>query len=117
MCDLEIPADCTPGVYKGKFVVDSGASKNSIDFSFQVHHTIMPKSYALKTSHWLSTNPQDLIYGAYPEPWSEEHWALIEQSAKTLYNFGDRVVTVPTFYSEDPMVCTLINEGITNDRK
>lgn len=115
LCDLEIPADCTPGVYKGKFVVVSGDSKNSIDFSFQVHHAIMPESYALKTSHWLSTKPQDLIYGKCPEPWSKEHWALIEQSAKTLYDFGDRVVTVPTFYSEDPMVPALINNDGTYD--
>ncbi len=109
LCDIQVRSDCSAGIYNGIVEVSTPKEKIEHTFTFEVHETILPESFALRTSHWLSTDPQDLCYVSAPQFWSKEHWDLIANSAKLLYDFGDRVVTVQTIFSQDPMIQTRIN--------
>ncbi|AQQ71119.1 hypothetical protein SMSP2_01484 [Limihaloglobus sulfuriphilus] len=110
LIDAAIPADCKPGIYRGRVIISSSQQEAaSCGFSFRVHKAVMPESYALKTSHWLTVEPENLTRNTPPESWSQEHWQLIKNSAQKLYDFGDRNVTFPTIYGQKPVIQTFVD--------
>jgi hypothetical protein len=67
--------------------------------------TLGPVQFA--SSHWFSTLPEELTGGDPPQPWSEEHWGLIERMARQLRAFGDTAVHSVLIGGADPLIRTI----------
>lgn len=96
MVQLDIPSNCTTGLYQGTIrVEDSSGGTKDFPFSFQVHNTVLPGGYYLDCTHWLSELPEDLKSGSPVASWSEDHWNLLVKAGKLLREYGDNVMFTP----------------------
>lgn len=101
LVDFEIPPDTEPGGYRGTLLLKSDAGTVRAPFSFQVADVVLDTFPRLDNIYWFTALPQNLTTRSeLPELWSEEHWALIENSAKTLRSFGQTSMTINLVFSK-----------------
>jgi len=106
---LEVTVDPTtkPGLYHGVFNVRQNDNHIPLTFSLRVHETILPRQQSLSTTYWLSPNPKDLTNGQVPSWWSENHWMLLENTARVLHDFGQDSIRTPLINGPEPLIRTI----------
>jgi len=115
LCRVEVSRTAQPGHYSGAFVVQWEGHNFKTPLAVDVYSTVMPESLPPAFSHWLSASPEDLGGAAVPEPWSEQHWALVERVAKQMHALGDATIRTPLIDGPDPMIRTIRKRDGTYD--
>ncbi len=106
LVEVDIDPNATPGAYRGTLHFEQGPDTATVGFSLQVHKTTLPSEAALSTTYWLSPDPKDLTRRPPPPWWSEQHWQLIENSARTLRTFGQDSIRTPLIGGTEPLIRT-----------
>ena len=96
LVDVAVSTDAQPGECTGRLKLKLSGESIETPFSFVVHNTVVT-GYALDSSHWFWVEPKWLTTGELPEVWSEAHWKLIENSARTLREYGQSTILTPLF--------------------
>jgi len=107
VCNVEVSRTAQPGQYTGALVVEWEGQSLTAPLAVDVYPTVVPETPGPAASHWFSASPEDLVGGEAPEPWSEEHWALIERIAAQLHAQGDTAVHTSLIDGIDPMIRTI----------
>jgi len=107
LVDVLISADALPGLYEGEVAVTLGEESVKTPFSLVVHATVVT-DYDLEVTNWFWAQPENLTTGAPTEWWSEAHWQLIENSARTLLAYGQKVILTQNVEGEHPLVQTRV---------
>jgi len=107
LVDIDVSVDALPGMYEGDLELKIGRQTQSMPFIFQVHSTVVT-DYALQVTNWLFPEPETLTNGEPPEWWSDEHWNMIENSGRTLLEYGQKVILTQHIEGEHPLVQTRI---------
>ncbi|MBT3292162.1 MAG: hypothetical protein HN380_32830, partial [Victivallales bacterium] len=77
-----IPTDAEPGVYQATLSLGVGSTMAEIPIEIQVHAARVPVQGNLKVTNWFSLENMASRHGL--EPWSPEHWQMIERYAKVM---------------------------------
>jgi hypothetical protein len=104
LADVEVPANARPGLYTGELVLDTGEEQKRQTFSFRVHKTQAPPRPLLNNVYWFKADPANLTTGTKPALWSDEHWQLIENSARTLHDYGQNTMSVSLISHRDETI-------------
>ncbi|HJN15701.1 MAG TPA: hypothetical protein QGH10_09435, partial [Armatimonadota bacterium] len=107
LCSVEVAHTAQPGRYSGALIAAGEGQTVTTPLELDVHSTVVPETLPLGSSHWFSASPEDLVGATAPEPWSEEHWALIERIAGQLHALGDTAVHTRLIDGPDPMIQTI----------
>ena len=107
LCDVRAARTAQPGRYSGVLEVEWEGQILSSPLELEVYPTRMPETSLFASSHWFSELPRELTGADPPQPWSEEHWALVERFAKQLHAVGDTAVHTALLAGPDPMVRAL----------
>ncbi|MBT3380025.1 MAG: DUF4091 domain-containing protein [Lentisphaerae bacterium] len=102
----DVDRKATPGIYRSSVRVSTTSGHVSRPIELRVHRTQLPEQPSLNVTYWLSPDPKDLGSGPPPAWWSEEHWRLIENTARTLRWFGQDCIFTPTIKGKHPLVET-----------
>lgn len=95
LVDVEIDFKTAPGKYTGLLHIKNKQKVlGEVPFTFKVHSTVV-SNFRLDSTHWFWPEPKNLTTGPLPNWWSNKHWELIENSGKTLREFGDNVILTP----------------------
>ena len=104
---LDVATDATPGDYRGTAQFTAAGSGITRPFKVRVHDVVLPETAnALNVSYWLSPDPRDLTTGPPPEWWSNEHWRLLDNTARTLQWYGQDCILTPVIKGEHALVRT-----------
>ena len=106
LVEVDVSPEAEPGIYYGNLELRTEGMLCGHQFSFRVGKTILPNEPALSTHCWLSPDPKDLASGKPPEWWSEEHWRLLENSGRTLREYGQDTLWTPLINYEHPLIQT-----------
>lgn len=117
---FKIDKDAAPGLYTAKLLLETrhpsdGNNNMVVPYSielplrFMVFNIKMPDNFLLHTVYWLSSLPEDLTQVAIPQWWSERHWKLLENSGKTLVEYGQDTMYTPLINGEHPLIQTKID--------
>lgn len=93
-----IPADATPGVYKGSVSIATNAGDLVVPVQLTVADFVLPDSSALDI--WLSPSysPTQLAYFYQVPHYSAAHWEKIEQQLKLIGGLGNHVLYIPVLW-------------------
>ncbi len=101
---VDVPSDAAPGWY----TADLNVAANGQDFRVPVEVLVTgfempgPRDFQ-HTSVVLTQSPKSVALYYDVEPWSEEHWRLLEPSLELLGQLGNDAVTVPVILSNFPV--------------
>ncbi len=102
---VDVAHDAAPGLYRGVVTARlAGRREVSAALTLRVYRTALPEQQPLEVTHWLWPEPENLTDAPPPAWWSEEHWALLEASGRTLRDYGDTVMFTPLFAAEHPLI-------------
>ncbi|MCG3179820.1 MAG: hypothetical protein BIFFINMI_02166 [Phycisphaerae bacterium] len=93
---VRVPAEAAPGDYEGELTVESGgqvAAKLPIRLRVMAFRLPEPRDYA--TLMGLVQSPDSVAMQYRVAPWSDEHFALMEQSFRFLGEIGNNYVCLP----------------------
>jgi len=119
-CTVEVPRDVAPGLYDVVLsVVDdrSGRSMGTVTAHIDVcaRQLPEPENYAFYLDLWQQPYSVSRYYGV--EPWSDDHFRLLEPYVRMLARAGQKTVTTVLFYEPwgeqshdkfEPMVATTL---------
>lgn len=117
---LEIPQDCPPGDYKEKLTVDG--EEITLTVTVADRRLKAPAERDFYLNLWQQPYSVSRYYGV--EPWSDEHFKLLEPYARMLARAGQKTISTILFFepwgeqSNDlflPMVETFRNQDGTWD--
>ncbi|MFI4911846.1 MAG: carbohydrate-binding family 9-like protein [Sedimentisphaeraceae bacterium JB056] len=104
LVDIDVPVDTPAGIYHGDFVIDAEGEQKRLTFSFRVHQTVKPAQPRLNNVYWFKADPANLTIGEKPKLWSDGHWKLIENSARTLHSYGQNTMSVSLISHRDETI-------------
>ena len=107
LVDVTIPADARPGTYSGTVDARAAGEALAVSISVQVHDVVIPNEPAFDTHFWFWPQPENLAREDPPAWWSERHWRLLEQSGRTLREFGQNVILTPLINYPEPLIQTI----------
>lgn len=123
-CSIEVPRTLAPGLYKATLsLVDAkGHAAASLTLNVDVTARTLPepKDYAFYLDMWQQPYAISRYYGV--EPWSDEHFKLLEPYARMLARAGQKTVSSILFYEPwgeqshdkfEPMVQTTLRRDST----
>ena len=93
--EINIPEDFTAGEYEFKInldAADKGSSESSV--VIEVIDAVLPKE-DIKVTQWFHCDSLAHYYNV--EAWSERHWEIIENFAKTAVKNGINMLITPVF--------------------
>lgn len=95
---IAIPADATPGRYKGTITVNSGDLKELLSYEVEVIDQVLPpaKDWAFHLDLWQ--NPFSIARYNQVKPWSQEHFDLLKPHIKQLADAGQKNITASIIY-------------------
>lgn len=112
LLELQVAADAAPGRYEGSLSLGTADGvRVDAPFSLVVHGTTLPDDMALQTHLWLMPEPENLRPDDPPAWWSEEHWALLAQTGKTLRAFYQDTISVPLLDRGPHSLVTAVREA------
>lgn len=91
---FDIPSDAQAGIYKGTVsIYAQGEKTNKLDVSLRVLNYVLPeaKDWKFHLDLWQHPSAVARIHGV--EPWSEDHWELMEKPMSMLADAGQKVIT------------------------
>lgn len=91
--NIKVPASTKPGIYSGKFYATVNKKLVPLDIELKVLKNILPepKDWSFHLDLWQ--NPYAFARYHNVEPWSKEHFQIMEPSMKMLANAGQKVIT------------------------
>ncbi len=104
LVEVDIPSGTKPGLYNSKLTLHTPDQKITAPFSFRVHEFVMPPDPALNNVYWFKADPVNLTTGPQPSLWSDDHWQLIENSARTLHEYGQNSISVALMNYRDETI-------------
>ena len=104
LVEVSVDADATPGLYRSVVRFEQGERSVEAPFSFEVRKTVLPTDGGLHSTYWLSPIPANLTTGTPPAWWSEDHWRLLENSARVLRAYGQDSIKTPLVTGPDPLI-------------
>lgn len=104
LLDLRVPDDARPGTYRGDVVVRAAGEAARLPLAVRVHDVGMPDHHALHSHIWTFPEPRNLTTGDRPPWWSEEHWRLLDGTARELARFGQDSILTPLIDYERPLI-------------
>ncbi len=91
---LDVPPDTKPGSYTGQIIVKyEGGGSIPFDISLKVLDLTLPAPSEWPFHLDLWQNPWSVARYHRVEPWSEEHWLLLEPLLKMLDSAGQKCLT------------------------
>ena len=96
LVNIVVSSEAQPGEYTGELKLKLADEFTEVPFSFVVHETVV-EEYALDSTNWFWAEPSWLTTDEPPAIWSEAHWKLIENSARTLREYGQNTIRTPFF--------------------
>jgi len=91
---VNVPADATPGIYRGKLIVKSGNSpKMTLPVELEVIDRILPGPRDWKFRLDLWQNPYSVARYHGVELWSKEHFDYMRPVMRQLADAGQKVIT------------------------
>ncbi|QTD38087.1 DUF4091 domain-containing protein [Polaribacter batillariae] len=92
---IDVPENSEATTYQSKITLDiQGQKSKTFTLNLKVIDKTLPKSKDWKFHLDLWQNPYAVARYHHVEPWSKEHWALLEPLMKRLANAGQKVITV-----------------------
>lgn len=93
---VDIPADAEPGVYEAQLAAEAeGGIRIPIDISARIEVLPLtlppPAEWSFHLDLWQ--NPYSVARYHNVEPWSEEHWRLLEPVTRLLAEAGQKCIT------------------------
>lgn len=88
---------CRAGEYAGELLVECGCEAFAVPVTLTVADAVLPAE-TLKFTNWFTTLRMPEIYGV--EPWSEEHWRVIEDHARLMRRMHQNVIQVQNVATE-----------------
>jgi hypothetical protein len=92
---VDVPRDQAPGWYTGTLTIALGAQQTAVPVQVLVAAWTVPDPRDNATLISLYQSPDTLADHFQVEPWSDKHFALIEQSMTTMAKMGNDVLLVP----------------------
>ncbi|MGC9454326.1 MAG: glycoside hydrolase domain-containing protein [Phycisphaerae bacterium] len=100
---VDIPENQRPGWYTTELKLQANGHGFSVPVQVLVTGYRMPESRDYEHSTIVLTqSPKSVALHYGVEPWSQEHWRLLEPSLELLGQVGNDVVTVPVILSNFP---------------
>ena len=91
---LYVPEETKNGVYRGKFdIVAQGGQKVSLMLNLTVYNLLLPKPSDWTFHLDLWQDPWSVAAHHQVEPWSPEHWSLLEKQTRLLADAGQKCIT------------------------
>jgi len=94
---VRVPKDAAAGEYKGTLTVKAGAGGDiAVPVSLMVANWALPDTKDFVTMVGIEQSPWGVL-AAYPkvQPWSDEHFRLMERSFRMLAELGSEVLVIP----------------------
>jgi hypothetical protein len=88
-----VPRDAPPGMYEGQFAVGNDGTSQTIAVSLQVFPFVLPNERHLWVTNWF--DPARIARFHKVEPWSEQHWSLLERYGANMAAHRQNVVLTP----------------------
>jgi len=88
-----VPANAPPGMYEGQFSVGIGATSQTIPVSLEVFPFVLPDERHLWVTNWF--DPVRIARFHKVEPWSQQHWSLLERYGANMAAHRQNVVLTP----------------------
>lgn len=88
---IRVPRDTAPGEYRGTVTIEAGR-QTEIPVTLTVHPITLPEKRPLHMTNWFDPGALSRWYEV--EPWSEEHWRLIETYARDMAEHGEDTIIV-----------------------
>jgi hypothetical protein len=99
---LRIPADAAPGLYRGTVAVRADdQAPLAIPLEAEVIAWRVPDPQEFQTFVQSEQSPYGVARAYKLEPWSPEHWRLIESSFRQLARIGNRWLFVPVLMGSE----------------
>ncbi len=98
---ITVPKHTAPGTYTGDVTVTAaGRDPITYELSLEVSPVTLPEPADLdfRTDYWFQPDPVAEFHGV--EPWSDEHWDLMETYLRDIVTRGQKVINVAI--TEDP---------------
>jgi len=93
---VQVPADATPGDYKGTLKIEPGeADPVEVPIELKVVGWTLPDSKQWATHIELIQSPDTLAVQYKVPLWSDEHWTLIDRSFALLGQVGAKTLHIP----------------------
>ena len=113
---IRIPTDAAPGTYNGIVQVQAvGEKSRDVPVELKVVDWTLPASQDYRTWTELIQSPDTLSVHYKVDPWSDQHFALIERSMRHIGRTGSRVLHVPllaqTNYGNEESMVRWIRKG------
>ncbi|MBS1372364.1 MAG: DUF4091 domain-containing protein [Lentisphaeria bacterium] len=94
---VPVPAECKPGRYPfrfrfSRFINDEWAETGEADFELEVAGFALPEQELIRYE-WFHSDALCAYYRV--EPWSEEHWAIVERFARNAAQHGINALYTP----------------------
>ena len=91
---IDVPFDAKPGMYSGEFIVIfEGGNFLSFDIKLEILDLVLPDPAEWSFHLDLWQNPWSVARYHRVEPWSEEHWLLLEPILRMLADAGQKCLT------------------------
>jgi hypothetical protein len=85
-----VPRDAPPGTYEGQFSVGNDEVSQSLPVLLEVYPFVLPEERHLWVTNWFE--PSRIARFHKVQPWSEEHWSLLERYAENMAVHRQNVV-------------------------
>ena len=106
LVEVSVAGDAEPGRYSGAVTLSGGGEVVSVPLIVQVHDVTAPDDPLLDVHFWFWPEPENLTNVDIPEWWSERHWQLLEESGRTLRDFGQDTILTPLVNYPEPLIRT-----------
>lgn len=96
---VDVPADATPGIYKGVFMVHTDHDSRQLQISIEVQPEVLPPPHEWQYRLDLWQNPWVIAWRNHLQPWSEEHKALLKKHLQLYADAGGKYITTYAVHS------------------
>ena len=97
---IDVPAKTKPGLYKGQITISAKAqNKISFEIHLEVLPLLLPEPAKWKFYLDLWQNPWSVARYHNVEPWSKQHWLLLDPLIRMLAQAGQKCITTTILHA------------------
>jgi len=98
---VKIPRDARPGEYRGELSIAAGGASAKVPVRLWVMDWALPDPAEFETVMALEHSPYGVAAHYRVEPWSDEHFRLMESSFRLLAEVGNDYLVVPVLLGSE----------------
>jgi hypothetical protein len=91
---VKVPKDAAAGLYKGAVTVSASGKSFEVPLEVNVSDWALPDAKDYRTYIGAYQSPVSVAMQYNVQPWSEEHWKLMEKSFELLGRVGNKMINV-----------------------